>query len=500
MTSIGAACKPNKPGYYGKGSVEVSKPTNDTDGPTRRLAISADKLVTQPFAGIDTVYDVLQYVAKTHGTRDALGWRDIVDVHEEAKEVTKTVDGKEVKETKKWKYFQLSGYKYITYVQLKDQVDEIARGLVGAAFVFVVAWCAGFASTYPLAVAVFRPLRVLGARLSRTFVLPEPCAASFTSSLCAPSPSYPHPFCFLFAGVRHALARAENLPGSTPAPPLLGARCFCLLLPALLSPVTRLRETAVFGGCCCFLSLSLSIDGSRWVRSRSSGGIDAGGCQALVLGIPAGAQRCWSGARSSLPGNIFPFPELSAAFFFAESGSLPFTFFPIPFCFVPFLGYGMARRRFLRAQSAVSCIWAHRGSAPLGLFYARRGRPLLDALCALVPQLQRRRQRCFAFVVGVGLRLAPACSLALPFLPQSEDDGDPRGARALPRIWAAGASTAYASPVTLLHLESLILLGGSLTEYLGIPSALRELQTPENLMINPIRALDAFVSQSGCKL
>ncbi|KAJ7748024.1 acetyl-CoA synthetase-like protein, partial [Mycena metata] len=33
----------------------------------------------QPFAGIDTVYDVLQYVAKTHGTRDALGWRDIVD-------------------------------------------------------------------------------------------------------------------------------------------------------------------------------------------------------------------------------------------------------------------------------------------------------------------------------------------------------------------------------------------------------------------------------------
>ncbi|KAJ7748019.1 hypothetical protein B0H16DRAFT_1420731 [Mycena metata] len=130
MTSIGAACKTNKPGYYGKGSVEVSKPTNDTDGPTRRLAISADKLVTQPFAGIDTVYDVLQYVAKTHGTRDALGWRDIVDVHEEAKEVTKTVDGKEVKETKKWKYFQLSGYKYITYVQLKDQVDEIARGLL----------------------------------------------------------------------------------------------------------------------------------------------------------------------------------------------------------------------------------------------------------------------------------------------------------------------------------------------------------------------------------
>ncbi|KAJ7029590.1 hypothetical protein C8F04DRAFT_1237003 [Mycena alexandri] len=79
MTSVGAACKTNKPGYCGKRSVE-------------------------PFPGIDTVFDMLQYVAKTHGTRDALGWRDIVNVHEEAKEVTKTVDEKEVKETKKWKY------------------------------------------------------------------------------------------------------------------------------------------------------------------------------------------------------------------------------------------------------------------------------------------------------------------------------------------------------------------------------------------------------------
>ncbi|KAJ6554275.1 long-chain-fatty-acid-CoA-ligase [Mycena capillaripes] len=119
-----------KPGYYGKGSVEVAPPQSEDEGPTRRLAISADRLVTQPFEGIDTVYDVLEYVAKTHGTRDALGWRDIVDVHEEAKEVKKFVDGKEVTETKKWKYFQLSDYKYISYVQLKDQVSEIARGLV----------------------------------------------------------------------------------------------------------------------------------------------------------------------------------------------------------------------------------------------------------------------------------------------------------------------------------------------------------------------------------
>ncbi|KAJ7161218.1 long-chain-fatty-acid-CoA-ligase [Mycena filopes] len=131
MSSPGASCRTNKPGYYGKGSVEVAQPTAPNEGPTRRLAIAADKLVTRPFDGIDTVFDVLRYAAKTHGTRDALGWRDIVDVVEEAKEVTKTVDGKEVKETKKWKYFQLSGYQYISYVQLQERVEELAKGLVG---------------------------------------------------------------------------------------------------------------------------------------------------------------------------------------------------------------------------------------------------------------------------------------------------------------------------------------------------------------------------------
>ncbi|KAJ7750931.1 long-chain-fatty-acid-CoA-ligase [Mycena maculata] len=118
------------PGYFGRGSVEVAPSSAPDEGPTRRLAIAADTLVTRPFAGIDTVYDILTYCAKTHGARDALGWRDVVKMHEEAKEVTKIVGGKEVKETKKWKYFELSDYKWVSYVGLKDQVDEISRALV----------------------------------------------------------------------------------------------------------------------------------------------------------------------------------------------------------------------------------------------------------------------------------------------------------------------------------------------------------------------------------
>jgi long-chain acyl-CoA synthetase len=115
--------KPNS--YYGLGSVEV-----DSNGDkVRRLAIAADKLVTVPSGGVETITDVIAYAARTHGTKNALGWRDIVDIHEEEKEVTKMVGGKEVKEKKIWKYFQLSDYKYINFVEVQERVSEVGRGL-----------------------------------------------------------------------------------------------------------------------------------------------------------------------------------------------------------------------------------------------------------------------------------------------------------------------------------------------------------------------------------
>lgn len=120
----------NKPGYYGKGSVEVAAPAGPGEGPTRRCTLSKDGLVTQPFEGIDTVYDIVAYAARTHGSRKALGWRDVVNVIEEEKEVTKVIDGQEVKEKKKWKFFELSDYKYLSFIEVKEAVSEIARALI----------------------------------------------------------------------------------------------------------------------------------------------------------------------------------------------------------------------------------------------------------------------------------------------------------------------------------------------------------------------------------
>jgi long-chain acyl-CoA synthetase len=123
----------NKPGFYGKGSVETSQPVNG-EGTVRRCAISADALVNQPSDGINTVYDILSYAAMQHGTRKALGWRDVLDVVEEEKEVKKVVEGKEVTEKKIWKYFKLSDYKFFNFVEVKEIVSEIARAMLDLGF------------------------------------------------------------------------------------------------------------------------------------------------------------------------------------------------------------------------------------------------------------------------------------------------------------------------------------------------------------------------------
>jgi long-chain acyl-CoA synthetase len=111
-------------------SIEVSGTLTDQETPVRRNAKSKDKLVTQPFEGIDTVTDCLFYAARTHGAKDAFGTREVLDVHEEEKTITKKINGEEKVEKKKWKYFELGPYQYLSFQQVKTNVIEIANAFV----------------------------------------------------------------------------------------------------------------------------------------------------------------------------------------------------------------------------------------------------------------------------------------------------------------------------------------------------------------------------------
>lgn len=107
----------NKPGHFGSGSAKVTDP-KEGEGATRRLSISSDRLVTQPFAGIDVVPDVLEYAAKQYGDHHALGYRDIVKLHTDTNEAGK-----------KWTFWELSEPKWISFKEVKEWVADVTKGL-----------------------------------------------------------------------------------------------------------------------------------------------------------------------------------------------------------------------------------------------------------------------------------------------------------------------------------------------------------------------------------
>lgn len=128
LTMATATAKNSIYGY--PGSVDVTSQTIPGESPIRRLRMTKDRLTTEPGDGITVIPDVLDYAARTHGSKNSYGWRDVVRIHEEKKDVKKVVGGKEVTETKTWKYFELSDYKYVSFVQVKEASQEVAGGLL----------------------------------------------------------------------------------------------------------------------------------------------------------------------------------------------------------------------------------------------------------------------------------------------------------------------------------------------------------------------------------
>lgn len=96
----------------------------------RRSTLATDEIISKPAANVHTLYDVLQNSVKKFGDKEALGFRNVVDIIEEEKEVVKIVNGEELKEMKKWKYFQLSEFQYVGYRKMSEIAHDIGAGLV----------------------------------------------------------------------------------------------------------------------------------------------------------------------------------------------------------------------------------------------------------------------------------------------------------------------------------------------------------------------------------
>ncbi|KAG0246337.1 hypothetical protein B0O80DRAFT_481373 [Mortierella sp. GBAus27b] len=110
-------------------TVEVG--ATDVQGETRvrRSTLAPNDLVSGPSEDVKTLYDVIQHSVKVRPNHNAIGFRKTIKVIEEEKEITKVVDGQPKTEKKKWKFFQLSGYQWLTYKDAKVVIDSIGAGL-----------------------------------------------------------------------------------------------------------------------------------------------------------------------------------------------------------------------------------------------------------------------------------------------------------------------------------------------------------------------------------
>ncbi|KAF2489366.1 acetyl-CoA synthetase-like protein [Lophium mytilinum] len=95
----------------------------------RRNVKTKDALKLRPREDVATIFDILKYSSASFGNAKAIGHRTIIDTHEETKKIKKMVDGKQQEVDKKWTYFELSGYKYISFVEFEKQVLALGSGL-----------------------------------------------------------------------------------------------------------------------------------------------------------------------------------------------------------------------------------------------------------------------------------------------------------------------------------------------------------------------------------
>ncbi|RDL42362.1 Acetyl-CoA synthetase-like protein [Venustampulla echinocandica] len=95
----------------------------------RRSPRAAEKLQASPEEGILTVFDIVTRGANKFGDLHATGSRKLIKKHHETKKVKKVVDGKPQEVDKKWTYFELSGYSYMSFKDYETLVLQLGSGL-----------------------------------------------------------------------------------------------------------------------------------------------------------------------------------------------------------------------------------------------------------------------------------------------------------------------------------------------------------------------------------
>ena len=95
----------------------------------RRHPVAKDGLVKTPSPEITTLFDLIKYSSEHYGNAKAIGWRNTIRTHQETKMVKKNVDGQMKDVEKKWTYFELGPYNYMSFVEYERLILQVGSGL-----------------------------------------------------------------------------------------------------------------------------------------------------------------------------------------------------------------------------------------------------------------------------------------------------------------------------------------------------------------------------------
>lgn len=94
----------------------------------RRHPLTVNQLKNTPHPDIVTIFDIINYSADKFGNAKAIGSRKLIKTHQETKKIKKIIDGQEQEVDKKWTYFELSSYKYLSFVEYRTLILELGSG------------------------------------------------------------------------------------------------------------------------------------------------------------------------------------------------------------------------------------------------------------------------------------------------------------------------------------------------------------------------------------
>jgi long-chain acyl-CoA synthetase len=96
----------------------------------RRNPMAKDELISTLDNGkVRTIYDILTRSSKKFGNARAMGSRSLVKTHKETKKVKKIINGQEQMTDKEWTYYELTGYKYMSFIEYEALWKEVGAGL-----------------------------------------------------------------------------------------------------------------------------------------------------------------------------------------------------------------------------------------------------------------------------------------------------------------------------------------------------------------------------------